>query len=103
MPFPVCSIIPDIADTPPGTSDEHLTVVAVLKNSRPDGAVIVTTSQAVALATIRKEINFCKKMGVTVLGLVENMSGFVCPCCEVRVTHAHTRTHTHTHTHWWRI
>ncbi len=71
------------AHTPPGTSDEHLTVVKTLANARPEGAVIVTTPQEVALATIRKEINFCRKMKVKVIGLVENMSGYQCPCCEV--------------------
>ncbi|XP_069137542.1 uncharacterized protein [Argopecten irradians] len=70
-----------ICDTPPGTSDEHLTVIKVLKNVKPDGAIIVTTLQQVALATIRKEINFCKKMGVRVLGLVGNMESYICPCC----------------------
>ena len=72
------------SDTPPGTSDEHLTVVKALKNVNPDGAVIVTTPQDVALATIRKELNFCRKMDVKVLGIVENMSGYVCPYCQVR-------------------
>ncbi|XP_060082768.1 cytosolic Fe-S cluster assembly factor NUBP2 homolog [Ylistrum balloti] len=70
-----------ICDTPPGTSDEHLTVIKVLRNVKPDGAIIVTTPQAVALATIRKEINFCKKMGVRILGLVGNMESYTCPCC----------------------
>ncbi|KAK3098419.1 hypothetical protein FSP39_019274 [Pinctada imbricata] len=69
-------------DTPPGTSDEHMTIVKLLKNVNPDGAVIVTTPQDVALDTIRREINFCKKMGVKIIGIVENMSNFVCPCCE---------------------
>jgi Mrp family chromosome partitioning ATPase len=45
------------------------------------GAIIVTTPQEVALADVRKEINFCKKTGLKVLGVVENMSGFVCPNC----------------------
>ena len=72
-----------LTDTPPGTSDEHLTVVKALKNVNPDGAVVVTTPQEVALATIRKELNFCRKMDLTVLGIVENMSGFVCPYCQV--------------------
>jgi ATP-binding protein involved in chromosome partitioning len=47
-------------------------------------AVLVTTPQEVALDTVSKEINFCAKMQLPVLGLVENMSGFVCPCCNVR-------------------
>ena len=73
------------SDTPPGTSDEHLTVVKALKNVNPNGAILVTTPQDVALATIRKELNFCRKMDVKVLGIVENMSGFVCPYCQVYI------------------
>ncbi|XP_077986000.1 uncharacterized protein LOC144440482 isoform X2 [Glandiceps talaboti] len=71
-----------VFDTPPGTSDEHLTVIKTLQNSRPDGAVIVSTPQNVSLGTIKKEIDFCKKMGIKIIGIVENMSGFVCPCCQ---------------------
>eukprot|EP01091_Cochliopodium_minus_P011259 TRINITY_DN3141_c0_g4_i1.p1 TRINITY_DN3141_c0_g4~~TRINITY_DN3141_c0_g4_i1.p1 ORF type:complete len:321 (-),score=95.98 TRINITY_DN3141_c0_g4_i1:1-963(-) len=69
-----------IVDTPPGTSDEHLTITSLLKNI--DGAVIVTTPQQVALLDVRKEINFCKKIGLKIIGVVENMSGFVCPNCK---------------------
>ena len=68
-------------DTPPGTSDEHLSVNALLKESGVDGAVVVTTPQEVALLDVRKEIDFCRKAGIRVLGVVENMSGFVCPKC----------------------
>ncbi|XP_068760206.1 cytosolic Fe-S cluster assembly factor NUBP2-like [Montipora capricornis] len=68
-----------IFDTP---SDEHLTVVKALKDVKPDGAVVVSTPQDLALATIRKELNFCRTMGLKVLGIVENMSGFVCPHCQ---------------------
>lgn len=71
-----------IFDAPPGTSDEHLTVVKALKDVKPDGAVVVSTPQDLALATIRKELNFCRTMGLKVLGIVENMSGFVCPHCQ---------------------
>jgi len=70
-----------VIDTPPGTSDEHLSIVSYLKRVKPDGAVIVTTPQEVSLSTIRKELTFCKKMKLPVLGIIENMSGFVCPCC----------------------
>ena len=73
-------------DTPPGTSDEHLTVIKLLLNAKPEGAIIVTTPQEVALSTIRKEINFCQKMGIKILGIVENMSHYVCPCCHVSIT-----------------
>ncbi|XP_065174421.1 cytosolic Fe-S cluster assembly factor NUBP2 homolog [Sycon ciliatum] len=69
-------------DTPPGTSDEHLTVVSALKSVHLDGAIVVGTPQRMALDTVRKEVTFCRKMGVRVLGLVENLSGFACPCCE---------------------
>lgn len=71
-----------IIDTPPGTSDEHLSVVSILKHSNPDGVVIVTTPQEVANDTLKKEINFCKKMDLKIIGIIENMSGFVCPCCQ---------------------
>ena len=70
-----------MVDTPPGTSDEHLSVVQYLKGA-VDGAVIITTPQEVALQDVRKEINFCRKVGVRVLGVVENMAGFVCPHCD---------------------
>ncbi len=52
----MCSANVAHADTPPGTSDEHLTVVGALKNSRPDGAVIVTTPHPLSLGTVRKEV-----------------------------------------------
>lgn len=71
-----------LVDTPPGTSDEHLSVNALLKESGIDGAVVITTPQEVALLDVRKEISFCRKAGIRVLGVVENMSGFVCPSCE---------------------
>ncbi|KAJ1555546.1 Nucleotide-binding protein 2, partial [Nowakowskiella sp. JEL0078] len=65
-----------IIDTPPGTSDEHISIAEYLKEFKPDGAVIVTTPQAVALADVRKELSFCKKVNIPILGVVENMSGF---------------------------
>ena len=70
-----------VVDTPPGTSDEHLSVIQYLKESGIDGAVIITTPQEVSLQDVRKEINFCKKVGIPIIGVVENMSGFVCPKC----------------------
>eukprot|EP01105_Mastigella_eilhardi_P003905 TRINITY_DN150_c0_g1_i1.p2 TRINITY_DN150_c0_g1~~TRINITY_DN150_c0_g1_i1.p2 ORF type:complete len:415 (+),score=128.83 TRINITY_DN150_c0_g1_i1:45-1247(+) len=70
-----------IIDTPPGTSDEHLSIVQHLKETGIDGALIVTTPQEVALHAVRKEVDFCKKMGVPITGIIENMSGFVCPLC----------------------
>lgn len=73
-----------LVDTPPGTSDEHLSVNSYLKESGVDGAVLVTTPQEVSLLDVGKEIDFCKKAGIKVLGIVENMSGFVCSSCKHR-------------------
>jgi len=74
-----------LIDTPPGTSDEHISLAeTLLKNALPgqvEGAVVVTTPQAVATADVRKELNFCSKTGINVIGVVENMRGFVCPNC----------------------
>jgi Mrp family chromosome partitioning ATPase len=74
-----------LIDTPPGTSDEHISLVeTLLKQARPEqlpGAVIVTTPQAISISDVRKEINFCRKTNVAILGVIENMAGFVCPNC----------------------
>jgi len=71
-----------VIDTPPGTSDEHISITQYLKATKVDGAVMITTPQEVALADVRKEIGFCKKVGLPIIGVVENMSGFVCPKCK---------------------
>ncbi|CDF32273.1 Nucleotide-binding protein [Chondrus crispus] len=71
-----------IVDAPPGTSDEHISLVQMLAESNVDGALIVTTPQEVSLIDVRKEINFCRKSGTRVLGVVENMAGFVCQHCQ---------------------
>ncbi|XP_010368553.1 cytosolic Fe-S cluster assembly factor NUBP1 isoform X2 [Rhinopithecus roxellana] len=71
-----------IVDTPPGTSDEHLSVVQYLATARIDGAVLITTPQEVSLQDVRKEINFCRKVKLPIIGVVENMSGFICPKCK---------------------
>ena len=68
-----------IADLPPGTGDEPLTLCQLIDDV--DGAVVVTTPQEVALADVRKSINFCRKLKLPILGIIENMSGFVCPKC----------------------
>jgi Mrp family chromosome partitioning ATPase len=68
-----------VVDAPPGTGDEPLSVCKLL--GRPDGAVVVTTPQEVALAAVRRSITFCRRLELPVLGVVENMSGFVCPGC----------------------
>ncbi len=71
-----------IVDCPPGTGDEPLSVVQVLGSA--DGAVIVTTPQELAAIDVRKCITFCRQVGLPVLGIIENMSGFLCPHCGKR-------------------
>jgi len=68
-----------IVDSPPGTGDEPLSVCQLVDH--PDGAIIVTTPQDLALMDVRKSITFCQQLQLPVLGVVENMSGFVCPKC----------------------
>lgn len=86
-----------LIDTPPGTSDEHISMMTNLldpskvpppvsspMNPRAErrlAAVIVTTPQAISTSDVRKELTFCKKVGLPVLGVVENMAGYICPCC----------------------
>lgn len=112
-----------IIDTPPGTSDEHITVMENLKlvknlakekqicilsesciknllimmyyngastcnccrNVNCDGAIIVTTPQAVAVDDVLREVTFCRKTGIPIIGIIENMSGFICPSCTVSI------------------
>jgi Mrp family chromosome partitioning ATPase len=64
-----------IVDTPPGTSDEHISTVQFLQKANAvSGAVVITTPEEVSLSDVRKELNFCEKTSVPVLGLVENMA-----------------------------
>ncbi|MGI6657433.1 MAG: P-loop NTPase [Desulfobulbus sp.] len=71
-----------VIDAPPGTGDEPLTVAQTIPGVR---ALVVTTPQSVALADVRKSINFCKAVDMPIVGVVENMSGFVCPHCSETV------------------
>ncbi|KAL1237561.1 Cytosolic Fe-S cluster assembly factor [Trichinella spiralis] len=72
-----------IIDTPPGTSDEHITTVqCLLKSTNCTAAVVITTPQELSLADVRKELNFCKKLNLPIIGVVENMNIFICPHCE---------------------
>ena len=71
-----------IIDSPPGTGDEPLSVAQTIPDSK---AIIVTTPQEVALADIRKSINFCKTVKMEIFGLIENMSGFTCPNCGEKI------------------
>jgi ATP-binding protein involved in chromosome partitioning len=68
-----------IIDLPPGTGDEPLSIAQLIPEF--DGAIVITTPQDVALTSVRKSINFLDLVNVPVLGLVENMSGVICPSC----------------------
>ncbi|CAG7883857.1 unnamed protein product [Brassica rapa] len=81
-----------VVDTPPGTSDKHITIVQCLLDTGIDGAIIVTTPQEVAMADVRKGVNFCKRIGVNVLGVVENMSGLIQPLSDVKFMKLTTET-----------
>lgn len=82
-----------LVDTPPGTSDEHIALLETLLASTTAapgaekaagelaGAIVVTTPQAVAVSDVRKELTFCRKTNTRVLGVIENMAGFICPHC----------------------
>jgi len=71
-----------IVDCPPGTGDEPLSIVQLL--GKADGAVVVTTPQQLAVTDVKKCLTFCKQLNLPVLGIIENMSGFVCPHCNER-------------------
>ncbi len=68
-----------VVDCPPGTGDEPLAICQMIPD--PTGAIVVTTPQEVAAADVRKSLRFCLQLDFPILGIVENMSGFVCPHC----------------------
>jgi Mrp family chromosome partitioning ATPase len=72
-----------LVDLPPGTSDEPISAAQLI--SGLDGAVVVTTPQEVALLDSRKAVNMFRLMEVRVLGIVENMSGLICPHCGEKI------------------
>ncbi|MBF0315904.1 MAG: Mrp/NBP35 family ATP-binding protein [Oligoflexia bacterium] len=71
-----------IVDCPPGTGDELLAIVQNINNIH--GAIVVTTPQKVALSDVIKSVNFLKTLNVPIIGVIENMSGFLCPHCSGR-------------------
>jgi Mrp family chromosome partitioning ATPase len=72
-----------VVDSPPGTGDEPLSIAQLIDNA--DGALIVTTPQALAIQDVRRSIAFCRQLKLPVLGVIENMSGFTCQACGARV------------------
>ena len=84
----ICQFLRDVAwgrldylviDSPPGTGDEPLTVAQLV--GAPAGAMIVTTPQDLAISDVRRCVSFCNSVSLPVVGIVENMSGYVCPKC----------------------
>lgn len=71
-----------VVDTPPGTGDEHLTILKTIPEAL---CVVVTTPQEVSLADVRKALNFLQYAQANVLGVVENMSGLICPHCSKEI------------------
>lgn len=72
-----------IIDTPPGTGDEQLTVCQSIPELT--GTIIVTTPQDVAILDARRSVNFSRRLGVAIIGVIENMSGLVCPHCKEEI------------------
>jgi ATP-binding protein involved in chromosome partitioning len=72
-----------VVDLPPGTGDEPLSVAHLIKNV--DGSIIVTTPQDVALLDSRKAVTFSRMLSIPVIGIVENMSGLICPHCHKEI------------------
>jgi len=72
-----------IIDSPPGTGDEPLSVCQLIPDI--NGAIIVTTPQDVAILDSRKSVMFAKELKVPVVGIIENMSGFICPHCKKEI------------------
>jgi ATP-binding protein involved in chromosome partitioning len=72
-----------VIDSPPGTGDEPLSVAQLV--GQPAGAVLVTTPQDLAIADVRRSVSFCEKVGLPVVGIIENMSGLACPHCGGRI------------------
>jgi Mrp family chromosome partitioning ATPase len=68
-----------IVDSPPGTGDEPLSIAQMLGKGAK--AVLVTTPQKVSTEDVRKSITFCRQLNLEIIGIVENMAGFVCPEC----------------------
>ncbi|MBA7570900.1 Iron-sulfur cluster carrier protein [subsurface metagenome] len=68
-----------VVDSPPGTGDEPLSIAQMTAEKAV--AVVVTTPQRVSIEDVRKSVNFCRKLEVPVAGIIENMSGFICPHC----------------------
>lgn len=71
-----------IIDSPPGTGDEPLSVIQMSEGLT--GAILVTTPQEVSSSDVSRSINFCRKLDLHIIGLIENMNGYICPVCKTK-------------------
>jgi len=72
-----------LVDLPPGTGDEPLSVMQLIPDM--DGVIIVTMPSEVSESVVKKSVTFAKQVGIPVIGIIENMSGFVCPECGAKI------------------
>jgi ATP-binding protein involved in chromosome partitioning len=72
-----------LIDLPPGTGDEPLSVAQLLPEM--DGVIIVTIPSEVSQIVVKKAVMFAKKLGLQIIGVIENMSGFICPNCGTKI------------------
>jgi Mrp family chromosome partitioning ATPase len=72
-----------LIDTPPGTGDEQLTAIQAIPEMT--GSIVVTTPQEVAILDSKRSVSFSKKLNVPVIGVIENMSGLICPHCGTEI------------------
>jgi ATP-binding protein involved in chromosome partitioning len=72
-----------LVDLPPGTGDEPLSVMQLIPNMT--GTIIVTMPSELSESVVKKSVTFAKQVGVPVIGIIENMSGFVCPDCGAKI------------------
>ncbi len=72
-----------VIDCPPGTGDEPLSIIQLI--GKVDGAIVITTPQQLSVVDVKKCITFCRQLNLPVIGVIENMSGFVCPQCNSKI------------------
>jgi ATP-binding protein involved in chromosome partitioning len=72
-----------LIDLPPGTGDEPLSIAQLLPDI--DGVIIVTIPSEVSQIVVKKAVTFARRLGMPIIGIIENMSGFVCPNCGAKV------------------
>jgi ATP-binding protein involved in chromosome partitioning len=70
-------------DLPPGTGDEPLSIAQLLPDI--DGVIIVTIPSEVSQIVVKKAVTFARRLGMPIIGIIENMSGFICPNCGAKV------------------